>query len=95
MLEKEIEVYLQKQVKKIGGWALKFVSPGCRGVPDRIVLLPGAVIVFVEVKRPGGKLRKLQEHICDKIRSFGFSVVCLDSKEKIDQWTLEVQSHGI
>ncbi len=95
MLEKEIESHLQKQVKNLGGWALKFISPGCRGVPDRVVLLPGARIVFVEVKRPGEKLRKLQGYICDKIRAFGFSVVCLDTKEKIDQWAREVQNGRI
>ena len=39
MREKVIEHKLLTEVKKIGGLALKFVSPGYDGVPDRIVLL--------------------------------------------------------
>ena len=47
MLEKEVERYLREQVKKrLGGMALKFVSPGLSGVPDRVVLLPGEKITF-------------------------------------------------
>ena len=55
MREKVIEHKLLTEVKKIGGLALKFVSPGYDGVPDRIVLLPGGKIGFVEVKAPGRK----------------------------------------
>ena len=54
MLEKEVERYLCKQVKnRLGGMALKFVSPGMSGVPDRIILLPGARVCFVETTAPG------------------------------------------
>ena len=42
MREREIEKYLVDRVKGMGGMALKFVSPGCTGVPDRLVILPGA-----------------------------------------------------
>jgi hypothetical protein len=90
MLEKDIEKYLCGQVKKICGWAVKFASPGLRGVPDRIVMLPGGRIVFVELKAPWNKLRKLQTHVCDKIRGFGFDVRCIDTKEKVDAFVREI-----
>ena len=63
--EREIEKYFVQQVKKNGGLAPKFVSPGWDGVPDRLVLLPDGRMAFVELKAPGKKLRPLQvKHDC-------------------------------
>ena len=59
--ESLIERKLVIEVKKRGGLAVKFVSPGLDGVPDRLVLLPMGRIAFVEVKRHGEKPRPLQE----------------------------------
>ena len=60
MREKTIELQLARAVKKIGGMCPKFVAPGTDGMPDRLVLLPGAAIGFVEVKAPGKEPRPLQ-----------------------------------
>ena len=61
-LEKDIERALVEKVKKRGGYCLKWVCPGWTGVPDRIVLLPGGKVVFVELKRPkGGRLSPMQK----------------------------------
>ncbi len=95
MLEKEVEQYLCKKVKKeLQGWALKFVSPGLNGVPDRIVLVPMGRIYFVELKAPGKKLRKLQEYVCGLIKQLGFKVLRIDTKEKVDAFVREVQKNG-
>ena len=59
--ESTIERKLVTEVKKRGGLAVKFVSPGLDGVPDRLVLFPGGVLAFVELKAPGKSLRTLQE----------------------------------
>lgn len=92
MLEKEVERYLREQVKKrLGGMALKFVSPGLSGVPDRVVLLPGGKITFVETKAPGKKLRVLQEHVCGMIAALGFEVRMIDTKPGVDAFILEQQ----
>jgi hypothetical protein len=77
--EKNIEQKLVKAVKKRGGMALKFVSPGLDGVPDRIVLLPMGRIAFVEVKAPGKKPRPLQLARHKLLRNLGFKVYVLDS----------------
>lgn len=79
--ESIIEKHLTAAVKAAGGIAYKFVSPGRRSVPDRIVLLPGGRIVFVECKAPGKTPRadQLREH--ERLRALGFSVVVLDSKD--------------
>ena len=63
MREKIIEQHLVKAVKNSGGIAPKLVSPGFDGMPDRLVLLPGGKIGFVEVKAPGKEPRPLQVSI--------------------------------
>lgn len=74
-LEKEIEEKLTKMVKNIGGWCLKWVSPGWSGVPDRILLLPGGRVFFVETKRPkGSKVAALQKWWRKTLTELGFTV---------------------
>lgn len=60
MKEREIEKILVNEVRKLGGRAYKWVSPGNDGVPDRIVIFPGRAPVFVELKTESGKLSPLQ-----------------------------------
>lgn len=90
MLESEIEKKLRDEVKKLGGKAYKFVSPGNAGVPDRLVILPGNKIGFAELKRPGGKPRPLQKAQIKKIQSLGAFVMVVDSEEKIKEFIKEL-----
>lgn len=83
MREGDIERKLVNMTKDLGGIAFKFVSPGQSGVPDRLVLLPGGRIGFVEVKAPGEKPRKLQVHMHKLLRGLGFKVYVLDSPDQI------------
>ena len=85
MLEKEIEMQLMKAVKKMGGRAVKFMSPGFDGMPDRLVLLPGGKCGFVEVKAPGKKPRALQVVRHEMLRAWGFKVYVADAKEQIEE----------
>ena len=78
-LEKDIEAALVKRVKSLGGTAEKFTSPNRRSVPDRLVTLPGGVIVFVEVKRPGGKPTEAQARDHQRRRDLGCRVVVIDN----------------
>lgn len=83
MREKEIEKKLTQMVKQAGGIYPKLVSPGTDGMPDRMVLLPGGCIGFVEVKAPGEKPRPLQLARHRLLRSLGFPVYVLDDAEQI------------
>lgn len=90
MREKDIEKYLTDRVRKTGGRAYKFVSPGNAGVPDRIVLFPEGRITFIELKAPGKKPTPLQMAAGRKIEGLGFSVLVIDSKEGVDQFIQEI-----
>lgn len=83
MREQRIEHQLVRQVSKLGGLALKFVSPGMAGVPDRLLLLPGGKAVFVETKAPGKKPRPLQLHRHEQLRALGFRVFVIDEMKQI------------
>lgn len=74
MLEKEIEKILVTEVKKLGGRAYKWISPGNDGVPDRIVVLPGRRPVFVELKTERGRLTSLQRVQCKRLIDLGQDV---------------------
>ena len=85
MLEKEIERHLREGVKSLGGMCLKFVTPGFTGVPDRIVLMPGGKLCFVELKRPGQQERQRQAFVQKRLRRMGFVVFSsVDSWPKVD-----------
>ena len=83
MREREVEAALVKAVRERRGMALKFICPGLDGVPDRIVLLPNGKLAFIELKRPGGKLLKLQEKRKAQFEALGFLVFCVNDIEEI------------
>lgn len=84
MREKEVESYLREQVKKQGGRALKFVSPGNAGVPDRLVILPGGKVLFVELKGDGGRLSPLQNYWLNVLNALGVAAFVCWSREDVD-----------
>ena len=92
MREKTIEQKFVAAVKSVGGLALKFTSPGFDGVPDRLALLPGGKMAFVEVKAPGEKPRPLQLARHRLLRRLGFKVYVLDEESQIGGIVDEIQS---
>lgn len=92
MRESAIERRLVTEAVKRGGLAPKFVSPGLDGVPDRLLLLPGGRLAFVEVKVPGKKPRPIQRRRMEQLTALGFQVFVLDSKEQIGEILDEVQA---
>lgn len=92
MREKEIEAKLVRVVRLSGGLALKLLSPGFDGMPDRLILLPGGRIAFIELKTQGKKLRPLQVRRKSQLEALGFSVYRMDCAEQIGGILGEIQS---
>jgi len=84
--EKVLERYLCAEVKKLGGWAIKLLSGLVTGLPDRLILLPGGVVAFVEVKTTGKKASAIQLVRLKQLMALGFRVEVLDSKEGINNF---------
>ena len=80
-LEKDVEAALVRRVKALGGLCEKFTSPGRRSVPDRLVTMPDGQIIFVELKRPGGKPTEAQLKDHAKRRELGCDVRVIDNLE--------------
>ncbi|MFA6845533.1 MAG: VRR-NUC domain-containing protein [Sphaerochaetaceae bacterium] len=83
MREKEIERALATEARRRGGLTIKLVTPTLDGMPDRLVLMPGGHMGFVEVKAPGLKPRALQLSRHRMLRNLGFQVFVLDDKVQI------------
>ena len=86
MLEKEIEKFLVREVKKLGGLCYKWKSPGNAGVPDRIILLPNRPAMFVELKTNKGEPSKLQKVQIKKLRNLNAPVYILHGLEEVKEF---------
>lgn len=83
--EAKIEAYLRKRVRALHGKAFKFVSPGCVGVPDRILVFPDGTVIFCEVKSATGKLRPSQQRVIAHLGRLKCNVSVVRSKADVDE----------
>lgn len=88
--EAALERKLVNNVKSVGGWAIKFVPSFIAGLPDRICLFPGGLIIFVEMKAPGKKPDAVQRAVHARLRALGFRVEVLDSAEGVTKFIKDV-----
>ena len=93
MYESTFERKLCGYIKSVGGRAFKWVSPGAPGVPDRIVVLPGGKVVFIEVKRPGIKdgLSIRQKKVIALLTGLGCTVWRVSSLDELKARLLEYE----
>ena len=78
MRECDVEKAICDYVKKKGGIAYKFTSPQRRSVPDRMVLLPRGVVLFIEFKAPGKKPTESQEREMLRMQQLGQFTYVID-----------------
>lgn len=82
--EKALELLLKYTIeKKLKGWCLKLLSTFITGLPDRVCLLPGGRLFFVEIKTTNKKPRKIQLFMHAKLSKLGFKVRVVDTSEQI------------
>jgi len=94
VLERDVERYLIKRVKALGGVAYKFTSPAHRGVADRVVCLPDGQTWFVELKTEGGRLSPLQKVFAVDMARMNQKYVCLWNKEQVDEFITSHYGRG-
>lgn len=90
MREKDIENILVAEVKKLGGRAYKWVSPGNDGVPDRIVILPGERPYFVELKSETGRLSALQKVQVGRLKDLKQQVFVVKGIDGLSQFFQDI-----
>jgi Holliday junction resolvase-like predicted endonuclease len=74
MTEQQIQSKKIKELEAQGYYVIKLVMTNKHGIPDLIAIPPNADILFVEVKKPDGKLSKLQEFRKQELESHGIRV---------------------
>lgn len=88
--ESTVEARLRVGVANAGGKAYKWVSPGNAGVPDRLVIMPGGRVYFVELKKVGGRLSARQKAQIRKLTSRGCEVRVLIGADQVDEFLREI-----
>lgn len=94
-MEKDLEAYVGRQVRKHGGLWLKWVSPGCTGVPDRILAMPGGRAAFVEMKQEGGRVSRRQAYMLNKLHGMGFPTYVIFNKDQAHAMLREVMGDEV
>lgn len=90
-MERDIEKYLNRKVKEIGGLSLKFTSPGQAGVPDRIVIYQGR-ISMIELKTVQGRVSAMQMSVIRKLKKHGIDVLIIRSKQEVDEFVSNIST---
>lgn len=94
-MEKDLEAYVGRAVRKRGGLWLKWVSPGCCGVPDRILAMPGGKVAFVEMKQMGGVVSKRQRYMLNLLSRLGFRTYVIYTKDEALAMLREVEGYEV
>lgn len=90
-MEKDIERWLRWQITNLGGLFFKHVSPGNSGVPDRIAVLPGGRVYFIELKDVSGKVGRLQRWQVDRIRQRGANACIIQGMDQAREFIKDVR----
>lgn len=94
--EAALETYFRTAVKKLlRGHTFKLI-PVEVGIPDRVVLLPGGHVRFVELKAAGGSPSAMQKVWNARLGRLGFAAAFITGTAEVDDWVVQVRQelHG-
>jgi Holliday junction resolvase-like predicted endonuclease len=74
MKEQQIQSKKIKELEAQGYYVIKLIVTNRPGIPDLIAIPPNSDVLFVEVKRPDGKVSKLQEFRHKELEEKGIKV---------------------
>lgn len=93
--ERDIEEWMRKKIEQLGGVFMKWVSPGNDGVPDRIAILPGGAVYFIELKRDGEAPTELQKWQIRRLKKLGCYATVVTGMKEAGQFIKEVTDHAV
>lgn len=88
--EKVLEAELRERCKALGWMCIKLTSQYQRGLPDRLILMPGGRVCFAEIKTTGKKPTALQRVTHERLRALGYRVEVVDTTESLDNLIVEL-----
>jgi Holliday junction resolvase len=74
MKEQQIQTKKIKELEAQGYYVIKLINTNKNGIPDLIAIPPNSDVLFVEVKKPEGKLSKLQDYRVKELQQHGIKV---------------------
>jgi len=93
--EKSLDRAMRERVKGMKGLYIKLLTDLMRGLPDRLMLLPGGYLAFIEVKGKGKKPTPIQISVMNKLSKLGFRTYVLDSRCKLDLIIRDYVGHNL
>lgn len=93
--EARIENWLVRQVRDLGGICDKFTSPSNPGVPDRLIVMPGGRVIFVELKTETGKLANIQVWQHKRYRELGADVRLIKGMDEARKLVEELKEYAV
>lgn len=88
--EKVLEAELRERCKALGWMCIKLTSQYQRGLPDRLILMPGGRVCFAEIKTTGKKPTALQRVTHERLRALGYRVEVVDTTESLDNLIVDL-----
>lgn len=82
--ESDIETYLVQQWECAGGEVRKVKWIGRHSAPDRMLLAPNGIIIFVELKKPHEVVTAKQKREHARLTAVGQKVYVINSLRNVD-----------
>lgn len=71
MTEQRIQSKRIKELESEGYFVLKLIRTNKNGIPDLLAIPKNSDVLFSEIKKPEGKLTKLQQYRIKELESYG------------------------